>query len=257
MSYFTFENKQVFYQELGSGTPLLLLHGNTASSKMFEEIAEQYAQNHKVVLIDFLGHGKSQRIDEFPNDLWFFEAKQVIAFLDEKNYKRVDLIGSSGGALVAINVALERPDLIHKVIADSFEGETPLEEFTKNVVELRELSKHDNNAVLFYSLMHGEDWEQVVDCDTLAIANHAKEIGKFFHKPLEQFLPPLLLTGSKEDEFISAIDPSYFEKVYSKMIGKIDHGEMHLFPKGGHPAMLTSPQEFLTVSEGFLKKELD
>ena len=34
MSYFTFDNKKIYYEENGCGTPLLFLHGNTASSKM-------------------------------------------------------------------------------------------------------------------------------------------------------------------------------------------------------------------------------
>ena len=253
MSYFTFENKQVYFQELGNGTPILLLHGNTASSKMFEKIALEYMQNHKVILIDFLGHGKSQRIEEFPADLWFYEAKQVIAFLEEKNYCGVNLIGSSGGALVAINAALERPDLIGNVIADSFEGEYPLKEFTDTIAKQRELSKQDKGARTFYSLMHGSDWEHVVNCDTLAIEKHAKEIGRFFHKPLETFHPPLLLTGSKGDEFISELDNHYFEKIFSQMIQKIGHGEQFIFEKGGHPAMLSNQGEFVRISQLFLR----
>lgn len=252
MSYFTFENKQVYYQELGDGTPLLLLHGNTASSNMFGEIVKQYLPKHKVILIDFLGHGKSQRLGEFPNDLWFFEAQQVIQFLEEKKFTQVDLIGSSGGALVAINVALERPDLVHKVIADSFEGETPIQEFTANIVEQREESKKDKGAIGFYSFMHGEDWAHVVDCDTLAILNHGKEIGRFFHKPLQSLLPPLLLTGSKGDEFVCNIDINFFEKTYGAMIEKIGHGDYFIFSKGGHPAMLSNQKEFVALSKTFL-----
>ena len=42
MSYFLFDNKKVFYNEFGMGTPLLFLHGNTASSMMFFEIVEKY-----------------------------------------------------------------------------------------------------------------------------------------------------------------------------------------------------------------------
>ncbi len=254
MSYFTFENKQVYFQELGSGTPIVLLHGNTASSRMFEKIAMEYMENHKVILIDFLGHGRSQRIEEFPADLWFYEAKQVIAFLEEKNYEGVSLIGSSGGALVALNVALERPDLIYKVIADSFEGEYPLKEFIKNIAKQRELSKQDQGARTFYTLMHGDDWEHVVDCDTHAIEKHAKEICRFFHKPLENFRPPLLLTGSKEDEFISQLKHNYFEKTFINMIQRIGHGQQYIFEKGGHPAMLSNQTEFLRISQLFLRK---
>jgi pimeloyl-ACP methyl ester carboxylesterase len=83
MSYFTFENKKIYYSEYGTGRPLLFLHGNTASSNMYAQIADRYKQEFNVILSDFLGHGKSDRLNEFPIDLWFYEAIQVIAFLKE------------------------------------------------------------------------------------------------------------------------------------------------------------------------------
>lgn len=88
MSYFVYDNKHIFYDEIGSGTPLLFLHGNTASSIMYAEVSKKYSQNFKIILIDFLGHGKSDRLSEFPTDLWFYEAQQVIAFLKEKTIYR-------------------------------------------------------------------------------------------------------------------------------------------------------------------------
>ncbi len=123
MAYFNYRSENIYYQEIGAGRPLLLLHGNTASSAMFSELASKFAQDYRVVLLDFLGCGKSDRIQDFPVDLWYEEAMQIIAFLEEKGYQDVYLIGTSGGALVALNVALERPDLVSKLIADSFEGE--------------------------------------------------------------------------------------------------------------------------------------
>lgn len=252
MGYSTFDNKQIYYEEIGTGIPLLFLHGNTASSKMFSEIASSYQEHFKVVLIDFLGHGKSDRLHQFPADLWFYEAEQVVSFLREKNYSNVNIIGSSGGALVAINVALEAPDLVAKVIADSFEGEKPLQLFTQNAKIERELSKQDENAKRFYAYMHGSDWEDIVDNDTDAIIRHSKEIGAFFHKPLSSLKSDILLTGSRKDEYVSAISQDYFAEVYGAMIGKIGHGEVYLFADGGHPAMLTNPSEFFKVSTSFL-----
>ena len=111
MNHFVYEGKKVFYKETGSGKPLIFLHGNTASSRMFEQISDKYSKDFRVILIDFLGHGKSDRLDVFPSDLWFYEAQQIIAFLKEKQYQDVNLIGSSGGAMVAINIALEAPKL--------------------------------------------------------------------------------------------------------------------------------------------------
>lgn len=252
MAFFRFEDKNVYYSEMGEGTPLLMLHGNTASSNMFAEVAGAYAGNYKVILIDFLGHGQSDRLERFPADLWFYEARQVIAFLREKQYTKVHVIGSSGGALVAVNVALEAPELVDKVIADSFEGEKTLKAFTENVVEDREKSKEDEGARMFYRYMHGDDWEQVVDNDTRAIAEHDREIGIFFHRPLQELKADILMTGSKMDEFITAVSPDYFEQVYGEMLNKIGHGEMHLFETGGHPAILSNPDGFYEVSMSFL-----
>ncbi|SNT28003.1 Pimeloyl-ACP methyl ester carboxylesterase [Anaerovirgula multivorans] len=254
MPYFKYNDKSCYFEEQGEGIPVLFLHGNTASSNMFYDVIETYTKDYKVILIDFLGHGKSDRVEKLNTDLWYDEALQVIAFLEQTKYKKVHLIGSSGGALVAINVALERPDLVDKVIADSFEGEIPIKEFTQNVIADRTVSKQDEGAKEFYFSMHGSDWESIVDNDTMAIYEHAKSIGKFFHKPLSTLHSEILLTGSKEDEFVSLINPDYFSTVYTNLIEKIGHGEMHIFPKGGHPALLSNRDEFVMIAKKFLHR---
>lgn len=65
MAYFRFENKNIYFEESGNGSPLLILHGNTASSKMYADVAARYASEYKVILIDFLGHGKSDRLEAY------------------------------------------------------------------------------------------------------------------------------------------------------------------------------------------------
>ena len=75
-------------------------------------------------MIDFLGNGKSDRVNKFPADLWISQAQQVIALIEHLGLEKVNLLGTSGGAWVAVNTALERPDLIAKVVADSFDGRT-------------------------------------------------------------------------------------------------------------------------------------
>ena len=221
MAYFKYNDKNIYYKEIGKGEPLIFLHGNTASSNMFLSVVEKYVDNFKIILIDFLGHGKSDRLTEFPIDLWFDESLQVIAFLKTMQYEKVNIVGSSGGALVAINVGLEAPELVSKIIADSFEGEIPLKKFVLNVKADREVSKEIENMRLFYQYMQGDDWESIVNKDTLTIIEHDKNIGKFFHKSLGDFKPDILLTGSKKDEFFADVSPTYFEEVYGDMLKKI------------------------------------
>lgn len=57
MSYFCYQSKRIYYTEIGNGKPVLLLHGNTASSR---PLLTLYKNKFHVILMDFLGHGKSE-----------------------------------------------------------------------------------------------------------------------------------------------------------------------------------------------------
>ena len=253
MSFFIYEGRQVYYEERGKGRPLLLLHGNTASSMMLDRAAERYSEHFRTIQIDFLGHGRSDRLDTFPADLWWYEALQVIAFLGEKGYTDTDIIGCSGGALVALGVASVSPDIVGKVIADSFYGTASDEAFVSVLLKDRAFAKSNEGARSFYAYMHGDDWEQIVDNDTDAIVRHQREIGSFFHDPLEKVTAQVLLTGSRGDKFMYGISDDHYERVYGDICKKIKNCSIHLFPTGDHPAMMSCFDEFYELSMQFLR----
>lgn len=82
MAYFPYGGKSIFYEEFGQGSPVLFLHGNTASSKMFELLMPLYAEKFRCILLDFLGNGRSDRVERFSPDLWQEEARQTIALVE-------------------------------------------------------------------------------------------------------------------------------------------------------------------------------
>jgi len=250
MAYFKYKSSNVHFEEIGKGNPLFLLHGNTASSKMFDYVVDLYKDDFKIILIDFLGHGNSDRLNQFPIDFWYDQAMQAISLITLNDYGKVNLIGTSGGALAALNVALERSDLVNKVIADSFEGEKAVGSIARYIPEERKQSKSTENARMFWEYCHGEDWESVVDNDTTVVIKHEKSIKKFFHKDLSNLCVPVMLTASLEDNFaqVAGLD---FGQLYKAMSDKIADGKLHLFPSGGHPAMLTNAEEFSVVAKKF------
>ncbi|MEY8533871.1 alpha/beta hydrolase [Blautia pseudococcoides] len=248
MPYFMYKDKKIFFEQYGNGIPLLLLHGNSLSSRMFLPMIDELQKYTKVILIDFLGNGYSDRVSDISDDLWYDEAQQAISLIDYLGYSQVNLLGTSGGALVALNIALERPDLIGKVIADSFEGESPLDSFVMNIHQDRALSKKNPWLKTLYQQNHGNDWENVVDNDTLAIYTHYQNHKTFFHKKLCELRLPVLLTGSKEDEFMSG---NFFEKVYGNL--SIENKKIHIFEHGGHPAMISNKDTFIPLVIHFLK----
>ena len=98
MAYFHYQSNKIFYKEAGVGTPLIMLHGDTASSVMFEFILPLYQENFRVILMDFLGNGRSDRVLAFPENLWITQAEQVIALIEHLQLAQVHLLGTSGGA---------------------------------------------------------------------------------------------------------------------------------------------------------------
>lgn len=252
MAYFPYGGKSIFYEEFGQGSPVLFLHGNTASSKMFELLMPLYAEKFRCILLDFLGNGRSDRVERFSPDLWQEEARQTIALVEYLQCGKVSLVGTSGGAWAAVNAALFRPDLFHAVVADSFDGRTLNARFADNLLAERNAAKADPQARQFYQWCQGDDWETVVDRDTEALLQCAEENRPLLCRPLTEFNLPILFLGSRQDEMCR----EDLEQEYREMASLIPNqaAAVHLFERGGHPAVMTHAEEAAAVICGFLSQ---
>ena len=242
MAYFNYNQQKVYYKIIGEGAPMLLLHGNTVSSKLFTPLSKEYKQKYQLILIDFPGHGKSERLDKFELDFWYFNAHVCYALIQELGYEKVIAVGTSGGALVAINLALEFPDIVCFLVADSFEGEYPLPSFIRHLQRDRDSDKKKLLAKLYWFYCHGFGWQKVVDLDTDVNLEFAKTGRSFFHKPIAGLTVPTLLTGSKQDEYCDHLD-----EIYAELKMKNPGLQVHMFPSGNHPAMLSNKNEFYSL----------
>lgn len=251
MAFFKYCDKSIYYKEYGNGDPLVFLHGNTASSKMFELLMPLYAEKFRCILIDFLGNGKSDRVEKFSSDMWYDEALQTIALVEHLQCKKANLIGTSGGAWAAVNAALERPDLFYTVIADSFDGRTLNDKFSDNLLSERETAKANLQSRKFYEWCQGTDWETVVNLDTEALLKCAEEKRPLFHKSLEEMKVPVLLMGSKEDEMCR----ENLEQEYKEMMNLIPNAVIKIFEHGGHPAIATNAEQAAEIIYNFILRE--
>lgn len=246
MSYFNYNGNKIFYEEFGNGEPLVLLHGNTVSSKFFTPIIPKLSEKYHVITLDFLGCGSSDRILEWPEDLWFEWSNQAKALIKHLEYEKVNLIGCSGGAIAAINLALENPELLNAVVADSFEGLVANAEITGQIIMGRNLAKQNEGFCTMQKMMHGEDWESIFDADTDAVVNHALNIKNFFHKDLKGTKVKLLLTGSDEDEMFPK---NHYKILFGEICQKTNMAEAHIFEHGNHPAMMSNMDTFISICD--------
>jgi len=240
MSFFIYKEQKVFYSDKGSGEPLIIIHGNTVSSKMHFFLSRKLKKHLRVISIDLPGHGKSERVEKWPVDFWHENSRVVSALIKHLCLEKSILLGYSGGAQIALNVALENPELVSKAIADSFEGEHSVASYAENIFDDRNTDKKKSMAKIFWFLMHGLDWKTIVDKDSETTYAHHQQIGSFFHKDLSRITIPVLLTGSKHDEYIHN-----FEDIYIPISKKIAKAEIKLYDSGSHPASLTAGKEYI------------
>ncbi len=104
------------YEFSESGEPLVLLHGGLSATEDIEKyIVPALVQTHHVYAYDRTGHG---RTGDQPNSLHFeFQTSEAIAYLEDIVRAPSHLIGWSDGGIIALMVAMQRPDLVRSVVA--------------------------------------------------------------------------------------------------------------------------------------------
>ncbi len=87
------------WDELGSGRPLVLLHGLCDSLRTWFLVAPTLARSRRVLMLDLAGHGESSRPDASYTLDW--HANVVDAWLEMLGLDEVDLVGHSYGGGIA------------------------------------------------------------------------------------------------------------------------------------------------------------
>src|SRR5271170_827475 len=114
------------------GKTVVFLHGGLSSSdSLLRVLGPKLSKRFELAAFDRRGHGRTADTDApFSYDDM---AQETIAFLEILE-RRVYLLGHSDGANAALLVALQRPDLLHRVVLVGanyhFDGLMPMEDFT-------------------------------------------------------------------------------------------------------------------------------
>jgi len=114
MGQFRFKGKRIAYDVYGEGErPLVLVHGLLMNRRMFERLGPEIAaRGNRVICVDLLGHGRSDR----PDDLRLYSmtqfAQQVVALIDHLELEQAVVGGTSLGANVALETAALAPERV-------------------------------------------------------------------------------------------------------------------------------------------------
>lgn len=108
------EGNRIAYLDSGNGPPVILVHGFSASMWHWEYQQTALSTSHRVITLDLLGSGLSDKPDILytPNQFVDFFSK----FMDALGIKRASLVGNSMGAGLVIGMALVHPDRVNRMV---------------------------------------------------------------------------------------------------------------------------------------------
>lgn len=109
----TVNNVELNYEVIGSGDPLIMVHGNGESHEIFDRAAQVLAKHFTCYLIDSRGHGESQKVNEFH---YADMAEDIRQFIEALQLKHVTYYGFSDGGIIGLLLAIKYPRILEKMI---------------------------------------------------------------------------------------------------------------------------------------------
>ena len=107
----------IYYEVTGEGDPLVVLHGAYMTIPDMGEIIPMLAKTHKVIALEFQGHGRTEDIDRpitYEN-----LADDVAGLMDALDIEKADIFGYSMGAAAAIQLAIRHPEKVDQLVSAS------------------------------------------------------------------------------------------------------------------------------------------
>jgi pimeloyl-ACP methyl ester carboxylesterase len=94
--------------------PLVLIHGLAGSIRQWDSLVPRLARRYRVIRIDLLGHGGSDK----PREGYAPEAqaRRIGGLLDKRRIRRVLVVGHSLGGMIAVALAERRPHLVRGLV---------------------------------------------------------------------------------------------------------------------------------------------
>ena len=224
---------QLHYTEVGTGDPLILLHGNNEDSSYFVHQIEYFKSDYRVIAIDTRGHGKSPRGDapftirQFADDLY--------VFMVEMGIETAHILGFSDGGNIALCFALKYPERVKSLILNGanldpkgvrFFDQFPVEvgyRFAKIFVKrsVQQLKKTEMLGLMVNDPYIDSAELSAIDVPALVIVGQKDMIRSDHSLLISQSLPKGEFVIIDGDHFCALNNPKQFNEETRKFLLKI------------------------------------
>jgi pimeloyl-ACP methyl ester carboxylesterase len=260
MPYLSINNIKLYYESQGRGEPLVLLHGLGSSTRDWQNQVAFFSKRYQVILVDVRGHGRSDKppgpysIPQFAQDL--------VLFLEALALPPVFLAGLSMGGMIAFQMAVDRPDLVKKLVVVNAGPEYLMNTFKQRIqvwirfLILRIFGMQKIGELLSKRLFIKPEQEQLrklfverwAENDARAYRDSMQAIvGWSVMDLIAKISCPTLILASDED-----YTPVSEKQLWTK---KLSGGQLGVIKDARHALPVERPQEFNAALESFLKTD--
>lgn len=243
--FFNYNGTKIYYEDTGSGEPLLLLHNFFNTADCWKPYVEVYSKQFRTIAVDMMGHGRS---DIYKKDDIYFRhadyAKMILALLDSLKLYKVNAIGASSGGTTLHFLNTMQPDRFKSVITVG--GHIY---YSKQCREW--ITQIGLNQIMEWAKYHGPEKQEYLARVFFAVAKLYGEAS---------FTPDILNTiKAKWLVVLGDNDVAIPLQLGIEMHQNIPNSRLWIVPYGGHlPHLDASIQpEFLRVSLEFLNGNWD
>lgn len=131
--YISANGLEIFYQEWGSGRPLILLHGATDTHKYWVPVLDSFGDQYRVIIPDSRGHGRTINPEPFLS--YSLLADDLAGLIRGLELESPVIFGYSDGGQAALDFGIRYPDLAGGLVLGGiwFRFSRPYQESLKRV----------------------------------------------------------------------------------------------------------------------------
>ena len=211
----------VYYEEYGSGQPLILLHGGTETSQMWQPFLSSFIPHFRAIALDSRAHGRTNNPDGELS--YYLMADDVVAFIQALNLTKPLVFGYSDGGQIALEIGMRYPGLTAALVVGAawYEFSETYINFLKStgfegsgVVNFEKLESVAPQWVSFLKTEHAHTddsdyWQTLLKQISIMWWTPLNYTAEDFHRITE---PTLFLIGDRDGlvELQQAVDMYHF-----------------------------------------------
>jgi 2-succinyl-6-hydroxy-2,4-cyclohexadiene-1-carboxylate synthase len=269
MPFIEINSLKYYYQLSGSGLPLVLLHGFTGSSQNWSSHQAVFAQSYRVLTVDLIGHGLTDKPSDAARYGIYYAANDLIQLVDRVVGCPINLLGYSMGGRLALYTAAHYPEYLMSLMLESaspgLADDTERRERIRQDTLLAERIEREGveafvnfweRIPLFASQQHLESAiqkrvrAQRLNNSALGLANSLRGMGtgvqdSLWHRLCEIQLPTAIIAGSLDTKFVG---------IAQQMYDLMPNAQLKLVPEVGHAVHLEAPEIFRMHIMNFLTR---